>query len=147
MLNFCRQMNVIREMELAARELYQSKKIRGFLHLFVGQVWGYIWSAYTQAHGHSSMVWAFAVIVSVLYFQEACAVGMEAAVTPEDPVITAYRCHGWTHTRGVSVKNILAELTGMHHQLSCIPDAVMTLFRKEHWLCEGQRWLNAHVCS
>ena len=37
-LKFYRQMNVIREMELAARELYQSKKIRGFLHLFVGQV-------------------------------------------------------------------------------------------------------------
>lgn len=38
LLKFYRQMNVIREMELAARELYQSKKIRGFLHLFVGQV-------------------------------------------------------------------------------------------------------------
>jgi len=39
-------------------------------------------------------------------------VGMEAAITKEDPVITAYRCHGWTYTRGVPVKNILAELTG-----------------------------------
>ena len=38
--------------------------------------------------------------------------GMEAAITKEDPVITAYRCHGWTYTRGVPVKNILAELTG-----------------------------------
>ena len=37
-LSFYRQMNAIREMELAARELYQTKKIRGFLHLFVGQV-------------------------------------------------------------------------------------------------------------
>ena len=37
-LSFYRQMNAIREMELAARELYQAKKIRGFLHLFVGQV-------------------------------------------------------------------------------------------------------------
>ena len=37
-LAFYRQMNAIREMELAARELYQAKKIRGFLHLFVGQV-------------------------------------------------------------------------------------------------------------
>lgn len=37
-LKFYRQMSVIREMELEARELYQSKKIRGFLHLFVGQV-------------------------------------------------------------------------------------------------------------
>ena len=38
--------------------------------------------------------------------------GMEAAITKEDPVITAYRCHGWTYTRGVPIKNILAELTG-----------------------------------
>ena len=37
-LKFYRQMVVIREMELHARELYQQKKIRGFLHLFVGQV-------------------------------------------------------------------------------------------------------------
>lgn len=42
---------------------------------------------------------------------------MEAAVTKDDPVITAYRCHGWTHTRGVPVKNILAELTGIHGPL------------------------------
>jgi len=39
-------------------------------------------------------------------------VGMEAAITKEDPVITAYRCHGWTYTRGIPVKNIMAELTG-----------------------------------
>ena len=49
---------------------------------------------------------------SFLLPQEACAVGMEAAITKEDPVITAYRCHGWTYTRGIPVKNILAELTG-----------------------------------
>ena len=47
------------------------------------------------------------------HMQEACAVGMEAAMTKDDPVITAYRCHGWTHTRGVPIKNILAELTGI----------------------------------
>ena len=47
--------------------------------------------------------------------QEACAVGMEAAITKDDPVITAYRCHGWAHTRGVPIKNILAELTGIIH--------------------------------
>lgn len=37
-LKYFRQMVLIREMELSARELYQQKKIRGFLHLFVGQV-------------------------------------------------------------------------------------------------------------
>jgi TPP-dependent pyruvate/acetoin dehydrogenase alpha subunit len=31
-------MVLVREMEMAARDLYQKKSIRGFLHLFVGQV-------------------------------------------------------------------------------------------------------------
>lgn len=44
--------------------------------------------------------------------QEACAVGMEAALRKTDAVITAYRAHGWTYVRGVSVKSVLAELTG-----------------------------------
>ena len=46
-------------------------------------------------------------------------------MTNEDPVITAYRCHGWTHTRGVPIKNILAELTGM-----CVHDSVHCLSRE-----------------
>lgn len=37
---------------------------------------------------------------------------MEAAITPEDSVITAYRAHGWTYMRGVSPQAILSELTG-----------------------------------
>ncbi|XP_061197225.1 pyruvate dehydrogenase E1 component subunit alpha, mitochondrial-like isoform X2 [Saccostrea echinata] len=44
--------------------------------------------------------------------QEACCVGMEAAITPDDAVITAYRAHGWTYIRGISVLGVLAELTG-----------------------------------
>lgn len=44
--------------------------------------------------------------------QEACAVGMKAAMRPDDSVITAYRCHGWTQLMGVSVLGVLAELTG-----------------------------------
>lgn len=44
--------------------------------------------------------------------QEACAAGIEAAITPTDHLITAYRAHGYTFTRGVSIKEILAELTG-----------------------------------
>jgi len=44
--------------------------------------------------------------------QEAIAVGMEAAITPQDSVITAYRAHGWTYTRGISALGVLAELTG-----------------------------------
>ncbi len=44
--------------------------------------------------------------------QEAICVGMEAAIRPEDAVITAYRAHGWTYVRGVSVRGVLSELTG-----------------------------------
>jgi pyruvate dehydrogenase E1 component alpha subunit len=44
--------------------------------------------------------------------QEACAVGMRAAMRPADSVITTYRCHAWTYLMGVSLFGILAELTG-----------------------------------
>lgn len=38
--------------------------------------------------------------------------GIEAAINLSDHLITAYRAHGYTYTRGVSVKEIMAELTG-----------------------------------
>ncbi|XP_078088524.1 pyruvate dehydrogenase E1 component subunit alpha, mitochondrial isoform X1 [Mustelus asterias] len=44
--------------------------------------------------------------------QEACCVGIEVAIKPTDHLITAYRSHGYSYTRGVPVKEILAELTG-----------------------------------
>lgn len=44
--------------------------------------------------------------------QEACAVGMKAAMRPQDNIISAYRVHGWTYLMGVSPKGVLAELTG-----------------------------------
>ncbi|TWW74773.1 Pyruvate dehydrogenase E1 component subunit alpha, somatic form, mitochondrial [Takifugu flavidus] len=44
--------------------------------------------------------------------QEACAVGIEAAINLTDHLITAYRAHGYTYTRGGTVKEIMAELTG-----------------------------------
>lgn len=45
--------------------------------------------------------------------QEACCVGLEAGINPTDHLITAYRAHGFTYTRGLSVREILAELTGL----------------------------------
>ena len=45
--------------------------------------------------------------------QEACCVGLEAGINPTDHLITAYRAHGFTFTRGLSVREILAELTGL----------------------------------
>merc|ERR1712228_833748 len=49
--------------------------------------------------------------------QEACAVGIEAALKDGDSVITSYRAHGWTYTRGASPSAILAELLG--RELGC----------------------------
>ncbi|VEL22078.1 unnamed protein product [Protopolystoma xenopodis] len=44
--------------------------------------------------------------------QEAIAVGIEAAISKEDSIITSYRCHAFCYTRGNSVHSILAELAG-----------------------------------
>ncbi|XP_076619173.1 putative pyruvate dehydrogenase E1 component subunit alpha, mitochondrial isoform X2 [Colletes latitarsis] len=44
--------------------------------------------------------------------QEACAVGIKAALRPQDAVITAYRAHGWTYLMGIEPVGVLSELTG-----------------------------------
>jgi pyruvate dehydrogenase E1 component alpha subunit len=44
--------------------------------------------------------------------QEAVSVGMESAITPEDMVITAYRCHPFAVLRGGTIKGVIAELLG-----------------------------------
>lgn len=44
--------------------------------------------------------------------QEACAVGIKAALRSGDDVITAYRCHAWAYIMGVSVPGVLCELAG-----------------------------------
>lgn len=53
-------------------------------------------------------------LLSNLFYllQEACCVGLEAAINRTDHLITAYRAHAFAYTRGVSVREILAELTG-----------------------------------
>jgi len=50
--------------------------------------------------------------------QEAVAVGMESAITPEDRVITSYRCHPFAVLRGGTVKGVLAELLGRQDGMS-----------------------------
>ena len=42
---------------------------------------------------------------------------MEAAITAEDSIITAYRCHGFVYTRGEKVESIVGELMG--HDIGC----------------------------
>ncbi len=45
--------------------------------------------------------------------QEAVSVGLESAITPEDRVITAYRCHPFAVLRGGTIKGVIAELLGL----------------------------------
>jgi hypothetical protein len=62
-------------------------------------------------------VWSFVTIK--IDKQEAVSVGLEHGITPDDRVITAYRCHPFALMRGGSIKRIIAELlgrqTGMSH--------------------------------
>uniref|UniRef100_A0A1B6CAI5 Pyruvate dehydrogenase E1 component subunit alpha n=1 Tax=Clastoptera arizonana TaxID=38151 RepID=A0A1B6CAI5_9HEMI len=44
--------------------------------------------------------------------QEACAVGMKAAMRSEDAIISAYRVHGWCYLMDISEEGVLSELTG-----------------------------------
>ncbi|SHO52756.1 pyruvate dehydrogenase (acetyl-transferring) E1 component subunit alpha [Desulfopila aestuarii] len=75
-----RQMLLIRRFEEKSAELYSATKIRGFLHLYIGE--------------------------------EAVAVGVMAALTPEDAVVATYREHGQALARGMSADSIMAEMYG-----------------------------------
>lgn len=80
MLAQLRQMLLIRRFEEKSAELYSAGKIRGFLHLYIGE--------------------------------EAVAVGVMAALGPEDAVVATYREHGQALARGMSADSIMAEMYG-----------------------------------
>nr|CAG8637770.1 14384_t:CDS:2 [Entrophospora candida] len=65
--------------------------------------------------------------------QEAVSVGMEAAMTPEDAIITAYRCHGYTLVRGATPHQILSELTGRKTGISKGKGGSMHMFAKNFY--------------
>lgn len=60
--------------------------------------------------------------------QEAIAVGIENAITKTDTVITSYRCHGFAHMRGASVKAVLGELMGKRSGVSYGKGGSMHMF-------------------
>jgi pyruvate dehydrogenase E1 component alpha subunit len=95
LLGFFREMSLMRRLEIAADVAYKQKLIRGFLHLYNGQV-----HYFFQLRVHPA--------------QEAVASGIESQLTPQDHVITAYRCHAHMVTRRCQsdVKSVLAELSG-----------------------------------
>ena len=75
-----RQMLRIRRFEEKCAELYSAGKIRGFLHLYIGE--------------------------------EAIAVGVMEALTPEDAVVATYREHGHALARGITADALMAEMYG-----------------------------------
>jgi pyruvate dehydrogenase E1 component alpha subunit len=95
-LRLLRDMLRIRRLEERSAELYTEEKIRGFLHLYVGE--------------------------------EAVAVGVAAALTPDDAVVATYREHGHALVRGVGMGAILAEMYGKQEGCSRGRGGSMHLF-------------------
>ncbi|HVA57658.1 MAG: pyruvate dehydrogenase (acetyl-transferring) E1 component subunit alpha [Gemmatimonadaceae bacterium] len=91
-----RDMVRIRRLEERCADLYQAEKIRGFLHLYIGE--------------------------------EAVAVGVLQALTPEDAVVATYREHGHALVRGVSARRIMAEMFGKRAGCSAGRGGSMHLF-------------------
>ncbi|CAN8097193.1 unnamed protein product [Discula destructiva] len=65
--------------------------------------------------------------------QEAVAVGIEHAITKEDDVITAYRCHGYALMRGATVKSIIGELLGRRQGIAYGKGGSMHMFTKNFY--------------
>ncbi|WBO62183.1 pyruvate dehydrogenase (acetyl-transferring) E1 component subunit alpha [Streptomyces camelliae] len=70
----------IRRFEERCVELYSAARIRGFVHLYIGE--------------------------------EAVAVGVNEALSPEDAVVATYREHGHALARGIPAEAVMAEMYG-----------------------------------
>ncbi|PLN84605.1 pyruvate dehydrogenase E1 component alpha subunit mitochondrial precursor [Aspergillus taichungensis] len=60
--------------------------------------------------------------------QEAVATGIEHALTRDDKVITAYRCHGFALMRGGTVRSIIGELLGRREGIAYGKGGSMHMF-------------------
>lgn len=65
--------------------------------------------------------------------QEAVATGIEHAITKEDDVITAYRCHGYALMRGATVRSIIGELLGRRQGIAYGKGGSMHMFAKNFY--------------
>ena len=99
-LGLLRAMVRVRRFEERCVELYSAAKLRGFVHLYIGE--------------------------------EAVAVGVLDALTPEDDVVATYRDHGHALVRGVPANAIMAEMYGMQEGCSRGRGGSMHLFDVSH---------------
>ena len=77
--------------------------------------------------------------------QEAVVVGMQAATSPEDQVITAYRDHGHMLACGMDPKGVMAELTGRSGGYSRGKGGSMHMFSSEKKFYGGHGIVGAQV--
>jgi pyruvate dehydrogenase E1 component alpha subunit len=77
--------------------------------------------------------------------QEAVVVGMQAALTPGDQVITSYRDHGHMLATGMDPRGVMAELTGRSTGYSHGKGGSMHMFSKEKNFFGGHGIVGAQV--
>ncbi len=77
--------------------------------------------------------------------QEAVVVGMQAAITPDDAVITSYRDHGHMLACGMDAKGVMAELTGRRGGYSKGKGGSMHMFSREKNFYGGHGIVGAQV--
>ncbi len=113
LLDYYRDMLLIRRFEEKAGQLYGMGLIGGFCHLYIGQ--------------------------------EAVVVGVQAAITSSDTVITGYRDHGHMLACGMDAKGVMAELTGRRGGYSKGKGGSMHMFSREKNFYGGHGIVAAQV--
>lgn len=114
LLEWYRQIYLIRQFEETCFQLYQEKRITGvYMHLYSGH--------------------------------EAIAVGANAAITPDDHVMTAYRDHGIAIARGVDLNPMMAEMMGKKTGVSGGKGGSMHLASREHNFWGGYAIVGGHL--
>jgi len=108
-----RMMLLIRRFEEKTAEKYTETKVRGFLHLYIGE--------------------------------EAVAVGVMQALTPEDAIVATYREHGHALARGVSADSIMAEMYGKQEGCSRGRGGSMHLFDAKTRFYGGNAVVASHI--
>ena len=112
-LHLLYQMKLIRRFEEKAAEMYTKSKIRGFLHLYIGE--------------------------------EAVAVGVVDALTPEDQILSTYREHGHALARGIDAGSVMAEMFGKQEGCSHGRGGSMHLFDVKKQFYGGNAIVAGHL--